>query len=859
MKNKVIFLLIFFFVISFVSAASSVKVFLTNTNYAGDELFKGNLLINESEADISDDVVADIIDCGSYNEKRIKLYDLLVLSDLYSGQENKYTTGESKSSILVDLTESTDKLFGININDEIDSFNFNISGSAGDVFIDVGADGENDWKYSGSFSSWNSTVINSVEYPGSYELINLVEYNPSNSVCEDFEVEFENLTSSLNLQVNAVAKSSGAGTLTAKVNGKTCTFSGIGTSWTNVNCNVTLDVSNTDSPETFEVCLQSNNNNLKIPQKTGTDFHFMSLKKDIRSNTLTQNLVKIDDSRLKEAVDDYYDNCDDGWCVIPFRINALKAGNVNISSLSLTFGSSSSTNFYEISSEGVRLNLTNELIPLNFFTNLKTPDVQKKQTCTLKIQYQSDRNETKFNMSIGPTAVIKVASKYVGSNLAVEFDGSGSKAANNRSVTSYSWDFDDGSNITGSKVSHTFKEYGDYNVTLTVKDSNGIEDSQTIEMHVLELEEYLDNEFDRINRSISNSSSYLNAQTGDNKNFVEFMGYKTKVSQIRTRLNSLEDNFTKVRESDIINKDSEYSKIAGEISVMGKDVVTKLQKTGSLNVQNVILTSPDEIVSYSGKEVSLGYQNSLYNFNSQNVNVNMNMIRYYVSSLAGNDYFVYVKKTVNVYSGTSNVAVENLKDYDINEVYTSMSKDTTNKVIYMNLAGSSNNFEYVVKTDVLEEIKTIVFSDVKVESEFYCFNQAGNCQSYCGDGSCDSITDIVDESDSESDNYCEADCKREDSLGKYIILLGIFFLILIYLFLYRGPGSFKHVSNKTTYWMINKKLFLSEQDRLSLNQFVIVAFRRGYNEVQIRQMLLKKGWNHKQIDVVMENYLKKKY
>jgi PKD repeat protein len=54
----------------------------------------------------------------------------------------------------------------------------------------------------------------------------------------------------------------------------------------------------------------------------------------------------------------------------------------------------------------------------------------------------------------------------------VAFDASGSSDSDG-SVTSYEWDFGDGSSATGAQVSHSYGSAGDYEVTLTVTDDDG--------------------------------------------------------------------------------------------------------------------------------------------------------------------------------------------------------------------------------------------------------------------------------------------------------------------------------------------------------------------------------------------------
>jgi hypothetical protein len=69
-------------------------------------------------------------------------------------------------------------------------------------------------------------------------------------------------------------------------------------------------------------------------------------------------------------------------------------------------------------------------------------------------------------------------------NQAITFDGSGSTAALGRTISSYSWNFGDGITGTGEKPVHTYSVDGEFTVTLTVTDSAGASNTDTITVKI---------------------------------------------------------------------------------------------------------------------------------------------------------------------------------------------------------------------------------------------------------------------------------------------------------------------------------------------------------------------------------------
>jgi PKD repeat protein len=81
-----------------------------------------------------------------------------------------------------------------------------------------------------------------------------------------------------------------------------------------------------------------------------------------------------------------------------------------------------------------------------------------------------------------PTAVIE----SVSDGLSVAFDGTSSTAADGATIASYEWDFGDDTSSTQAAPNHDYGEAGDYDVTLTVTDSQGATGSVTETITVAE-------------------------------------------------------------------------------------------------------------------------------------------------------------------------------------------------------------------------------------------------------------------------------------------------------------------------------------------------------------------------------------
>lgn len=97
---------------------------------------------------------------------------------------------------------------------------------------------------------------------------------------------------------------------------------------------------------------------------------------------------------------------------------------------------------------------------------------------------------TPFAIIVGPgtapTASFTFSPSAPARNQAVFFNGTASRAAPGHSIVSYTWQFGDGGAAGGITASHVYALVGSYNVTLTVRDDQGLTDTSTQTLAVTE-------------------------------------------------------------------------------------------------------------------------------------------------------------------------------------------------------------------------------------------------------------------------------------------------------------------------------------------------------------------------------------
>jgi hypothetical protein len=846
MLKKIIFLVV---VLAFVSSAYA-NLNLTKEVYGPNETFQGYLIVDDEFTDLDEEIKGRVRDCGSSDWQTVRLYDLLSNSSVYSGNYYDYEkvgSGVDFLNINFDVNEH-EYGFYLKPDEAIRYFNFTIVGDATPK-LDIGMDGY-DWAFFGSLSGWGDLMHSEDydDYSSNYDTGNTA--NPrQDDVCSKFVFDVEELQDELTVKVNGVAKRvSTGGELKAKSGTKDCVFGEVLEDWTEVNCNLTINVE-ADNNGTIlrEICIESRDdsgNAFRIPFiAEDPEYYFISANPGVYSGIASGEFSS---NSLKGKVWDYMGSNCNGWCVVPFKIFG-SLGSTLFFDPTVYLGSGGvRENVYEVTTKINEYNISNVTLDLNYFYDLTTPG-SNYSNCKLEIEFLDEDYSEYFNVSNAPGAVIEVSSSVTAKGIPITFDGSKSSGG-----VSYSWDF--GDNTTGSArtLSHSFLEEGDYNVVLTVKNSKGIESTDDVDISVINLEEALDGEFTSVYDSVEENLSF----SGVLDDFFTKMGFGVSKSEVDV----LKNEFDIVKASSDLDKDSQYVLIYNKLIGLKSNIIENLY-LGNVSVYRnykagSILDVPtfSKISTFNAQSLR-EFKEEVYLYN-EDIDSEYNYTSINVDYLEGSEDYVYVVKS---FSSGSGELVEKLLG-NVRMFSLGCSYDNLTSIIYC--INAPYQLEYVVEGVSLDVsssfiVPTSAYAGKEIIYDFNC--ESGSCSyKYCGDGKCFIDLGIgVDEKDSSNSNYCPQDCGEKIPWVWYIVLGVVLIFGILWINFYRGPGNFFDVTNKISFSLFKKKLFMVEKDKIQVETFIMRAFREGFNEGEIRRALQKKGWSVKQLNFVFEEIKRK--
>ena len=236
-----------------------------------------------------------------------------------------------------------------------------------------------------------------------------------------------------------------------------------------------------------------------------------------------------------------------------------------------------------------------------------------------------------------------------------------------------------------------------------------------------------------------------------------------------------------------------------------------------------------------------------------NVDVDMEASLIEVRYLVGNKKGLLIDKDISVTGGSNNVLAENLIGLTNNisevEVFsTGFSTDSWQSVLYFDAYGTRDVTYFVPGVIEVQEVDSIVFTDVEgfsVEPYNGDCDVANNC---CGDDVCQVIY--------EDEDSCPEDCTKQKPWVWWIVLFVVLVAGVWYINFYKGPGNFREVTNKVTMKLFHKRMFVTPQDKINLSAYIKRALGQGFRNEQIRKVLLQKGWTNNQIDYIFKERFK---
>jgi len=899
MKRGKLFLCLVIFSILFISGCGpelsptveDINIILTKEVYGASDSLEGFLTIDPSSEEtflVNESIKVEFESCGDnlQNVQVYNLYDTLFNANLFSNSEFTLGLGDFSSEIIFNensptetyalLTESAVINITFDISDE-----YELTDNRAESFgLDIGSDGILDWSYVGERINWTDYF-----YPFGYQGLDyedgdlpVVDHSiEQGDACNNIQIEFDQFVDNLDLQlfstVKRIADSAELKFLVSNEQGyfQECLLQVDSYDYSEVSCEVSFDVSTSTNSVDLEICLETNDwnsENFLVSKLSNEEYYFIKAKSGIYNETVPIGVVEIGGSALTDRLNDYRTDkgCGSGPCQIPFGIE-IEQGSVVLNNLDLSYGAVNDPYFWELILIPNEVQLQDLQIPLSTFSNSLVPLIPSEE-CSVKIEFQDVEGFGQFTILDSPIPIINVASQFYVEGDPILFESNFTSYLNDTIIESYFWDFGDGITSTNQSIVHTYSVPGEYLVKLTITDSNGITGVSEILMYIGELEFYLENKLNSFKSNLEDSFfNFVDSPDLDFFKLYESLNFENNLNFANDSYNFLDEEFENVRTSEFItieDKNIEYGAIATEISDLEKSIPLGVVPLDSLIIENLLIDSPEEVVSFS--QVSIpenmdisSYKIQVYEYNQQNVEVNSVFDLVNIEYIQGNTSYMLVQKIVTSLQGSNKFIVENLFGYSAGEVYSTQNYEGSSQTLKWSLPDSSKNIYYAVETNELNPIFTIVFSDLEYTPEeviydYNCFSEQCNYR-YCGDGYCTTVNNMgVVEMDENNQYYCPIDCENKKTpLSFWISLVVILVLGVLYINFYKGPGNFQAVANRITFILFRRKLFVTEKDRLVLNNYVHNTLRMGYAKPQIREALIKKGWNNSQIDEIFRN------
>ena len=337
------------------------------------------------------------------------------------------------------------------------------------------------------------------------------------------------------------------------------------------------------------------------------------------------------ESYMENYVEDNYgDDCSDG-CIIPLRITAGVDQQITLSNLRMIYvtGISRETNsFYEVQEQPAQISSGYQRLYLTE-AGLKVPDEEGDYAIFVSLDNQELFEQL---ISVGNVPEIEYVTPLTTAiKYPTEFSAGVTSDFN---ITSYEWNFGDGNIELSStnKITHTYETIGNYNLTLTVKNSMGQSVSETFNIKISPASEIVPSLLQIASESITSLEKEIDGFLGFKKTSVQ---NAFDIGYLSDQLLVLKDLNTKA------NTEEDYEDILEELLKL--DIPNSVSETSSgqgitfyPEKENIDL---DILKGIGGGTYSLGkedeYKDAILSWEGSNMNLSLSFTE--ISAIYG-DY-----------------------------------------------------------------------------------------------------------------------------------------------------------------------------------------------------------------------------
>jgi len=460
----------------------------------------------------------------------------------------------------------------------------------------------------------------------------------------------------------------------------------------------------------------------------------------------------------------------------------------------------------------------------------------------LNIKIGSDTKTANFNVKELPVALIYISTPKISANQPVIFSASESFSPSNKNIVSYDWRFGDGVNATGADAAHSYANVGIYDVTLTIKDADGLEGKMTIALDVSSLAESLGNVINSTFKLVENTKKQFSESADYVKDTVGVLKLDEALNDVNTKLILVEDQYKQAQSFNGSLKESKLAEtkdsLISLLDAAPRDInverisypanIINVNDIPSLSLLGVNKSVDEESFKYS----LLAYQNEI----AIEGDARLVTITYMSGKI---DQFILVKKTIKPGKTIKGKIYEHIKDnVQVIELLTSGYEAVSPNSLYRWPVVDS--IYYTLNSTDIEialDLKTFV---LPLSSELQVTTKPEEEGFDCGNKVCNFAEDRIS---------CPEDCKKKYPIGFIIFLIALAAAGAWYINYYHGLFSFKTIGQDLKNLFKGKpKLFKTKEELINLVSYIKKSVSRGMTAQQIRYVLKQKGWNDKQMD-----------